>query len=375
MLNSEMLLDAISGLDDTYILKADRMLGYRNAGNAKGRKLGRTLLIAAIITALLTVAAVAVGISINKRHQQEINERLNIDGNQAENYTEYELPESVEPGLTVLSSKYDGNTYTIYADYSPVSMEELIMIASPQDYYTFTINWSYWIEGSAGTNVPSIYLKDWSFAEGKAFDPELKMQELISQAYDEESKSLRLELCFSSEAVDDKMTVYFGPAADIDSRNLESEKVCSVSFTPAEYNAETLYFPEPVSIIEQESGTDFTFLGAELSSTGCKWLIKSSLNESVHTRPGDNASPEEIREYQDNLADWINAMERIERAAKLELFDGTEIALGAANTTEYIGDIVKPNCSWDNMTVNVNEVESIILDGVTVKISDCSNVP
>ena len=138
---------------------------------------------------------------------------------------------------------------------------------------------------------------------------------------------------------------------------------------------EHLYFPESVNIIEQESGIDFTFLGAELSSTGCKWLIKSSLNEKVHTSPGKNASREEIKVYQDNQADWINALERIERAAKLRLFDGTEIALGVANTSEYTGDIFKPNCSWDNMTVNVNEVESIIVGGVTVKLADCSDTP
>lgn len=59
MLNSEMLLKAMTGIDDEYILKTDIMLEYRSPKIKKHHLIGRTVLIAAVIATLLTVAAVA----------------------------------------------------------------------------------------------------------------------------------------------------------------------------------------------------------------------------------------------------------------------------------------------------------------------------
>lgn len=61
MLNSEMLLNAMIDIDDEYILKTDIMLEYHGPEISKRHLIGRTVLTAAVLTALLTVAAVAAG--------------------------------------------------------------------------------------------------------------------------------------------------------------------------------------------------------------------------------------------------------------------------------------------------------------------------
>ena len=59
----------------------------------KSRNLGRTLLIAAIISAFFAVSAFAIGYSINRQRQQELREQLQIDENHVGGYQEYYLPE------------------------------------------------------------------------------------------------------------------------------------------------------------------------------------------------------------------------------------------------------------------------------------------
>ena len=59
MLNSSMLLSAMSGIEDEYILKTDKMLCYSVAESKKRSLSPRTLLIAAVIAGLLSAAAFA----------------------------------------------------------------------------------------------------------------------------------------------------------------------------------------------------------------------------------------------------------------------------------------------------------------------------
>ena len=62
-MNSEKLLTAITGIDSKYIQEAQARLGYCTENKKRGghKKLWRTLLIAAAISALFTAAAAAAG--------------------------------------------------------------------------------------------------------------------------------------------------------------------------------------------------------------------------------------------------------------------------------------------------------------------------
>ena len=59
----------------------------------KSRHLGRTLLIAAIISLFFAVSAFAIGYSINRQRQQELREKYHVDQTGTDSYVEYPLPE------------------------------------------------------------------------------------------------------------------------------------------------------------------------------------------------------------------------------------------------------------------------------------------
>ena len=62
-MNSEKLLTALNGIDSKYISEARDALGYRTGEKPRSghKKLWRTLLIAAVISAFFTAAAAAAG--------------------------------------------------------------------------------------------------------------------------------------------------------------------------------------------------------------------------------------------------------------------------------------------------------------------------
>ena len=93
----------------------------------KSRNLGRTLLIAAIISAFFAVSAFAIGYSIHRQRQQELREKYHVDQTGTDSYVEYPLPEnnSDVPGstedisITPLSAVSYANTVDIYFNVSP----------------------------------------------------------------------------------------------------------------------------------------------------------------------------------------------------------------------------------------------------------------
>lgn len=84
MLNSDMLLDAMSGVRDEYVAQAQAALGYMGQGKrGRPRKLWRTVLMAAVIAALLAGAAYAAN-ALFKMILTENDKQLSQDFNGAQ---------------------------------------------------------------------------------------------------------------------------------------------------------------------------------------------------------------------------------------------------------------------------------------------------
>ena len=95
------------------------------------RRTTRTLLIAAVIASLLTVTALAVGLSIHQRRQSELREALLVEENQLTGYVEAILPETSgaeQPGLVLLSTINDGEFQRVYVNISPIFKEEVFSL-------------------------------------------------------------------------------------------------------------------------------------------------------------------------------------------------------------------------------------------------------
>ena len=137
-MNRYQLNRALTGIDDRYLTMVDRKTEEAQTmrqKNIKSKKIFRTILIAAVITALMGITAYAVS-SIHAARQQALRADLKIDENEVSGYTEYaesepdtasvsSLAETVgaEPRIQLISSLQQGDFQAVYFSVSPVPEE------------------------------------------------------------------------------------------------------------------------------------------------------------------------------------------------------------------------------------------------------------
>ena len=134
---------ALTQIDDRYLTMADQTIKEVQTMRQKHfstRKLFRTMLIAAVITALLGITAYAIG-SIHATRQQALRTELQIEENQVSGYTEYmesetetalisppeidaaAAPADSTPHIQLISSIQQGDHQMIYFSVAPVPEE------------------------------------------------------------------------------------------------------------------------------------------------------------------------------------------------------------------------------------------------------------
>ena len=90
-MNRTQLNRALTGIDDRYLTMVDRKTEEAQTmrqKNIKSKRIFRTILIAAVITALMGITAYAVS-SIHSARQQALRADLKTDENEVSGYTEY----------------------------------------------------------------------------------------------------------------------------------------------------------------------------------------------------------------------------------------------------------------------------------------------
>ena len=133
-MSSYPLSRSLTQIDDHYLTMADQTIKEVQTMRQKHfrtRKAFRTILIAAVITALLGITAYAVG-SIHAARQNQLRAALQIEENAVSGYTEYtedaspapsETSREAAPHIQLISSLQQGDFQAVYFSISPVSEE------------------------------------------------------------------------------------------------------------------------------------------------------------------------------------------------------------------------------------------------------------
>ncbi|MBQ3467817.1 MAG: hypothetical protein IJH21_05835, partial [Oscillospiraceae bacterium] len=121
---SEKVLFALNNVNDTFLEETRELLG-RSAVSQKPakRRIVRTILIAAVLAALMAATAYAI-VSIHQKRQQELKADLKIEEKNVNSYTEYPVPsQSSASGVTLLSTVNDGVFQRVFVNVSPVEKD------------------------------------------------------------------------------------------------------------------------------------------------------------------------------------------------------------------------------------------------------------
>ena len=425
-MNRYQLNRALTGIDDRYLTMVDRKTEEAQTmrqKNIKSKKIFRTILIAAVITALMGITAYAVS-SIHAARQQALRADLKIDENEVSGYTEYaeseadtasvsSLAETVgaEPRIQLISSLQQGDFQAVYFSVSPVPEEtarsfffdnmvtEFSYIASNEEipencWYTAGRD-EEGIEKSFAHPIPftegheAEHMVEMSSPSGlpdengvqqnvtfEVVDPDWYKPLLMEHSYDSETQSLMLMAMIYRQTVDFSRPVYFsvrcldGPSVWSDMDMPIEEYIAS--YAPvylADYGtvqleaSDTVFvspiLAEPIRLVNPENSGKLEIRDIRLSANCVEWKIAHDDADLIHNL--DPESPAFHEDFEKQLQ-WIRFQDEILSTAYLTFTDGSTMPLSGSPSAPYEDGITTLTSSWSG-TIDIGSVKSITVMG------------
>ena len=325
-------------------VKEKVLMEIHNTGRKplKSRHLGRTLLIAAIISLFFAVSAFAIGYSINRQRQQELREKYHVDQTGTDSYIEYPLPEDVDEvtgdgtediRVTPLSAVRHNNSVDIYFNVSPidfryVSPDEECIELSPDGEH-------------------------WAYAEPvySALAPDGISYADITQEhvlYDAQTRTATMH-CYIHpsrfwESGDAELTVRLFP---------DDVLIGRFTVEAPELEKRLCLFDRP--LVFSPEGYDGTgrVLGIELSATGVWFLVEM-----------EDFS---LMGLDENTA-WAKAADQVTRGT-MHMDDGSDFsAPGCDSIQKYENGIAYFYCHWQD-TIDIHAVTAITIGDTTLELN------
>lgn len=234
------------------------------------RLTGRGLLIAAVLACLMTVTAVAAGLSIHQRRQEELRDELNIEENKLGNYMEFSVPQETEPpeepSVTVLSAINDGSRQIVFLDLCPVSIQELNHLRAQAESRS----------GSpvSRTNSLELYLVDEDGSERSWGGVYPFYREDGSPMYDYETHTLTCAVTISTDRFREPGSPVRIRLEMLDKTHRPVRDFGSAEINWTESVERRIFFAEPVVFQTPDTGEEGRIVGIELSNASFAWLIE-----------------------------------------------------------------------------------------------------
>ena len=313
-----------------------------NKTSRPSRRWGRTLLIAAIISAFFAVSAFAIGYSIHRQRQQELREKYHVDQTGTDSYVEYPLPEDGDEAagdgvedirVTPLSAVSYANTVDIYFNISPIDFryvipdEECIELSHDGEHWVYA-------EPVYSDLAPSGI----SYAD-------ITQEHVL---YDAQTKTATMH-CYIHpsrfwESGDAELTVRLFP---------DDVLIGRFTVEAPELEKRLCLFDRP--LVFSPEGYDGTgrVLGIELSATGVYFLVEME-DFSLMDRDENTA--------------WIRAADQVTRGT-LHMADGSDFSAPGCNSIQkYENGIAYFYCHWQD-TIDIHAVTAITIGHTTLQLN------
>ncbi len=403
---SEKVLFALNHVDDSF-LEETRELLDRSAVSQKPAKsrIIRTVLIAAVLAALMAATAYAI-VSIHQKRQQELRESLKIEENQVAGYQEFEEasapeetaaePKEKEASVQLISTFRKGEFADVYFSISPITREEA------WDAIGWEQKNAIYVIASNSRELDDAYRKIGKGTEKGLYGrfpvlppiqvdeylrPQGTREEMLEKYYDADTQSLMLktEFLLSYEAVDWSKPVYMNVKI-IELASLASSFDEPIEEYRARYDPVCVgdYGTVPVMISETEflvadfsgkgilveapsSDKVLQVLGVKIYASEVEWQVTHENVDLIYNLPRDN--DEAFRRGYKQLLEWLTVYDQVLDGSALILEDGTHIKLSPSESTPYESGIVTLH-SHLGSTIDLRKVAAISIMGQEVEITN-----
>ena len=403
---SEKVLFALNNTDDSFLEEAWELLsGSVVSQKPAMRKIIRTVLIAAILMALIAATAYAI-VSIHQQRQQELRESLKIEENQVAGYLEFEEVPTLEettteseekaPSAQMISTFRNGEFVDIYFSISPITREEA------WDAIGWEQKNAIYVIASNSRELDDAYRKIGKGTEKGLYGrfpvlppiqvdeylrPQGTREEMLEKYYDADTQSLMLKTAFllSYEAVDWSKPVYMNVKI-IELASLASSFDEPIEEYRARYDPVCVgdYGTVPVTISETEFlMADFSrkgilveapsadkvlqVLGVKIYASEVEWQVTHEDVDLIFNLPRDD--DEAFRKGYELLLEWLTIYDQVLDGSALIMEDGTQIKLSPSESTPYENGIVTLY-SHLGSTIDLRKVTAISIMGQEVDITN-----
>ena len=403
---SEKVLFALNNTDDSFLEEAWELLsGSVVSQKPAMRKIIRTVLIAAILMALIAATAYAI-VSIHQQRQQELRESLKIEENQVAGYLEFEEVPTLEettteseekaPSAQMISTFRNGEFVDIYFSISPITREEA------WDAIGWEQKNAIYVIASNSRELDDAYRKIGKGTEKGLYGrfpvlppiqvdeylrPQGTREEMLEKYYDADTQSLMLKTAFllSYEAVDWSKPVYMNVKI-IELASLASSFDEPIEEYRARYDPVCVgdYGTVPVTISETEFlMADFSrkgilveapsadkvlqVLGVKIYASEVEWQVTHEDVDLIFNLPRDD--DEAFRKGYELLLEWLTIYDQVLDGSALIMKDGTQIKLSPSESTPYENGVVTLY-SHLGSTIDLRKVTAISIMGQEVDITN-----
>ena len=403
---SEKVLFALNNVNDTF-LEETRELLDRSAVSQKPakRRIVRTILIAAVLAALMAATAYAI-VSIHQKRQQELRENLKIEENHVAGYQEFEEisrpegtaaePNEKDASVQLISTFRNGRFADVYFSISPITREEA------WDAIGWEQKNAIYVIASNSRELDDAYRKIGKGTEKGLYgrypvlppiqeDEYLRThetrEELLEKYYDADTQSLMLKTGFllSDEAVDWSKPVYMNVKIielaslassfdePIEEYRARYDPVCvgdygtvpvtisATEFLVADFRGKDIFVQAPAS------DKALQVLGVKIYASEVEWQVTHENVDLIYNLPRDN--DEAFRRGYEQLLEWLTVYDQVLDGSALILEDGTHIKLSPSESTPYESGIVTLH-SHLGSTIDLRKVAAISIMGQEVEITN-----
>ena len=367
-----------------------------------------TLALAAALLLALGVTAYAVSLSIHARRQEELREEYQVEANHVNAYREYETPEGVEPGVTLLAAYNGGGGVFVYVNISPVSPEE---VRSPfyqtetedgQIYYL-----TYLAELEEDPSFIQMALprvgRDWEYLpeELEVFTDEISggswsipteegnSRRYLAQAYDAETQTLTLQFNVNLDRLPEgaeSFTVHLksydncAPAGEeallarMDETAVHRD-YGSVTVPIPEPDIVEFSIPEPICFTNPYDNCEMQLLGGSFNAMGFGWVIHFDDMQNVLGKL-DHSDETAFRAAFERQLSWLNFMDECTADACLVFSDGSELPFSGSSGFHWLDDerIRNSGGGWAG-TIDVHDVVAVKVAGQTIEMPGTASAP
>ena len=403
---SEKVLFALNNTDDSFLEETRELLG-RSAVSQKPakRRIVRTILIAAVLAALMAATAYAI-VSIHQKRQQELRENLKIEENHVAGYQEFEEisrpegtaaePNEKDASVQLISTFRNGRFADVYFSISPITREEA------WDAIGWEQKNAIYVIASNSRELDDAYRKIGKGTEKDLYgrypvlppiqeDEYLRThetrEELLEKYYDADTQSLMLKTGFllSDEAVDWNKPVYMNVkiielaslAMSMDETIEEYwaryDPVCvrdygtipvvisDTEYVAADFREKDILVPAP------SSDKVLQVLGVKIYASEMEWQVTHENVDLIFNLPRDD--DEAFRRGYEQLLEWLAVYDQVLDGSALIMEDGTQIKLSPSESTPYENGVVTLY-SHLGSTIDLRKVTAISIMGQEVDITN-----